>query len=301
MSSGETRYIQHKNDVGAAWLRRISPQINRAGAGHDQDGYIDPQRLIYDNELQMILPGGVYEFDIEGTVYTLEGNMFVIIPSGMWHVVRGIESEGAGRAWMHFDWEFIVQPKATPFFTYAPGKPKWDAVKKVPHYVPQGVMWGVIPEPERVFELHERVCERFEKGTVQEILSARGLVLELFSILFSEKEQVHPESGSVSPGRIRTILARLAEEPFDESAPVRQKLSELGQSYDHLARIFKKAYSVTPLQFVNSLRMERAKNLLSDTTMNVNEIADRLGFKDSVYFSKLFRKLTGQRPSEFRK
>ncbi|MBN8712135.1 MAG: hypothetical protein BGO12_23005 [Verrucomicrobia bacterium 61-8] len=70
-------------------------------------------------------------------------------------------------------------------------------------------------------------------------------------------------------------------------------------SYEHLCRLFRAEYGIPPLKYVRGLRIDRAKLLLNDTILSVSEIAYRVGFSDPVYFSELFRKITGSPPSEY--
>lgn len=51
---------------------------------------------------------------------------------------------------------------------------------------------------------------------------------------------------------------------------------------------------------MNQLRVEQAKIFLSDLGLKNYEVAYRVGFRDEKYFAKVFKKITGQSPSEFR-
>ena len=66
-------------------------------------------------------------------------------------------------------------------------------------------------------------------------------------------------------------------------------------------RSFKQILKVTPMQYILSLRMVNAKNLLETTEYNISEIAESVGYDNALYFSRLFHKHTGVSPSEYRK
>lgn len=68
----------------------------------------------------------------------------------------------------------------------------------------------------------------------------------------------------------------------------------------YLIRIFRRTFDTTPLAYVNRRRMEKAQLQLLATDMSVKEIAYSLGFADSSYFSRLFRKHTGCTPAAYR-
>lgn len=64
---------------------------------------------------------------------------------------------------------------------------------------------------------------------------------------------------------------------------------------------FKNTASISPSAYLNSIRMENAKRLLTTTNLSISEIALSVGFLDPLYFSKAFKKYAGISPSEFRK
>ena len=57
--------------------------------------------------------------------------------------------------------------------------------------------------------------------------------------------------------------------------------------------------NLTPNNFIKTLRMKRAAQLLVQKKLNVAEVAYQVGFKDSRYFSKSFRKHFGKTPTEY--
>lgn len=77
--------------------------------------------------------------------------------------------------------------------------------------------------------------------------------------------------------------------------------SHVGLSTAYLSNLFKKELSVSFVEYLNELRVEKAKLLLLDTPLKSYEIAQRVGFSEHTYFSKVFKKLTGVNPSEFRR
>lgn len=68
----------------------------------------------------------------------------------------------------------------------------------------------------------------------------------------------------------------------------------------HISKVFKRKYGVNFVDYINGLRMEKAKELLKSTALGIDGISETLGFNDRSYFFKLFRKYTGTTPLEFR-
>lgn len=74
----------------------------------------------------------------------------------------------------------------------------------------------------------------------------------------------------------------------------------LGLSPNYFSRLFSKATDMTFIDYVIEQRIEKAKELLRDSSMKVGEIAERIGYDNPHYFSRIFRKVTGYSPSEFK-
>jgi YesN/AraC family two-component response regulator len=74
----------------------------------------------------------------------------------------------------------------------------------------------------------------------------------------------------------------------------------VGVSEDYLSRVFNRELGLSPWDYLNRYRIQRAKVLLRRTDESVRFIAYQVGFKDQAYFSRVFRKQTGSSPNEFR-
>ncbi len=72
-------------------------------------------------------------------------------------------------------------------------------------------------------------------------------------------------------------------------------------SATYLSRLFKEEMDTGFLDFLTQVRLEEAQKLLSDTNLSIKEIAGKIGYPDEKYFSKLFKKITGLKPSEYRR
>ncbi|WP_455716933.1 helix-turn-helix transcriptional regulator [Anaerosporobacter sp.] len=64
--------------------------------------------------------------------------------------------------------------------------------------------------------------------------------------------------------------------------------------------LFKKKIGKTVLQYLTEVRMEAAKELLEDRRVKLSQVALRVGFRDSGYFSKVFHRYVGVSPRVYR-
>ena len=68
----------------------------------------------------------------------------------------------------------------------------------------------------------------------------------------------------------------------------------------YLSQLFKQEMKRNFVDYVTELRIKEAKRLLAQTSLRVSEIADRLGYADIAYFSNIFKKITGETPTDYR-
>jgi len=69
----------------------------------------------------------------------------------------------------------------------------------------------------------------------------------------------------------------------------------------HLTHCFTARIGTSPIQYLKCLRMEAARQLLATTDLQVNAIAQRVGYADPLYFRRVFKAVMGQTPSAFRR
>ncbi|WP_372653547.1 helix-turn-helix domain-containing protein, partial [Draconibacterium sp.] len=74
---------------------------------------------------------------------------------------------------------------------------------------------------------------------------------------------------------------------------------ELGVSYSYLYRKLKNIVGTSPTDFVQTFRLKKAAQMLSETELSVSEVAYKVGYNDALYFSKCFKKQFGASPSKF--
>ena len=68
-----------------------------------------------------------------------------------------------------------------------------------------------------------------------------------------------------------------------------------------LYKSFQKHLNTSPNQYINEKKIAKAKDLINNTEMPIKEIADNLGFTNTTYFYKLFKKVTGITPIQYKK
>lgn len=87
---------------------------------------------------------------------------------------------------------------------------------------------------------------------------------------------------------------------FNRDISIEMIAEHVGLSYSHVRKLFKEETGKNIIDYINSLRIEKAKTLLLETQLTVSEIADAVGYTGTQGFLRNFRKKVGLTPTEFR-
>ncbi|MEO9890940.1 AraC family transcriptional regulator [Aurantibacter sp.] len=82
-------------------------------------------------------------------------------------------------------------------------------------------------------------------------------------------------------------------------------VSDLAKNYnlsaDHFSRVFQQKFGIRPSKYIQTVRIERSETLLLTTNNTLVEIADKTGWNTVSYFTRMFKKINGKTPGQFRK
>jgi transcriptional regulator GlxA family with amidase domain len=90
-------------------------------------------------------------------------------------------------------------------------------------------------------------------------------------------------------------------EHYDEPAPVAAMVRLSGLAERSFKRRFQQATGMPPLEYVHTLRLEEAKQMLESGDAPIEAIANEVGYEDAGFFSRLFRRGVGLTPAQYRK
>jgi AraC family L-rhamnose operon transcriptional activator RhaR/AraC family L-rhamnose operon regulatory protein RhaS len=100
-------------------------------------------------------------------------------------------------------------------------------------------------------------------------------------------------------GRLAATLAYMSDH-FREVVTLEQLAENARMPESRFLQLFRHAYGTTPLEYLASLRMREARELLRDETRSISEVAFDVGYHDSDYFSRAFKEHHGLTPRDFR-
>ena len=105
--------------------------------------------------------------------------------------------------------------------------------------------------------------------------------------------------GAFGTGACARIIEYI-EKNYTESITLEQLSQVSGMSKNGIIAMFKRLYGMTPVKYMNNLRLYKACELLKNTDMPISQLAYQCGFADSNYFARVFREQRGMTPREYR-
>jgi AraC family transcriptional regulator len=127
----------------------------------------------------------------------------------------------------------------------------------------------------------------------------QAIAVALVDAFADQNRSARQLRGGLGPARLRLVKELVHEKMGDELT-----LDEMAQSTElspaHFSRMFQKSTGETPHQFVLRQRVERAKDMLRQAEMRVLDVAVACGFKTQQHFARVFRRICGASPTEYR-
>ncbi|OXM17281.1 helix-turn-helix domain-containing protein [Paenibacillus herberti] len=118
---------------------------------------------------------------------------------------------------------------------------------------------------------------------------------------WESSQPIQQQPGHDSSGEPLLRKARLRiEETACRELSLGELARELGLSPVQLTRRFKARYGLSPSALQQSIRLQKARSLLTETSLTLEKIAEECGYESGFYLSRLFKKQVGSSPSEYR-
>ena len=149
-------------------------------------------------------------------------------------------------------------------------------------------------EPEKIIAQREALLKAV---TEQRMFSQAAALVEKYAQeVFDELQELNSSSGQ-RQGML--AMDYIQKNYMDPGLSLNSICSYLNISTSYFSTIFKEMTGETFIEVLTRVRMEKAKELLENTTMKNYEIAEKVGFSDPHYFGISFKKITGKTPTEY--
>jgi len=165
-------------------------------------------------------------------------------------------------------------------------------------YLKAAIKIGVVDYIEKPIEVSE--LTELVKKTVKQISESNPLIPEQRIKELPENENNTAKAADNKHGKVKDIIQYIESNYTDKTVSVKKLSQYLHISLNYMCAMFKKTTGGTVNEYLMSIRIAAAKELLINNEKRLYEIAEMTGFSDSNYFSRAFKKHTGITPREFR-
>jgi AraC-like DNA-binding protein len=206
------------------------------------------------------------------------GHFFLLFP-GEWHTYEPLQETGWDEYWIGFNGINMDSRTENGFFNI--NKPIFHV--------------GINEEIVQLYRQAVSIAEKQESG-FQQMLA--GIVNYLLGFAYSRNKMNSLEDLQLSNQINRAKY--LMRDTYTEDIVFKNIAKQVGMSYSWFRRIFKQYTGFSPLQYVQELRLQKSKDLLTNTMNPIKEIAFDSGFENADYFCTAFRNKTGMSPLKYR-
>lgn len=285
-------------------MYRLSPYIRHAEDWHSAPGEIWnlPRRVIFDYEIIFFKEGEVNLITDKCTHEIIPGD-FVVLRPKMPHEFINRTGGHVNQPHVHFDMVFDDLSNDV----YVNFKDLHDISEPDKRLFRTDILDEFLPNfPTLIRPLHSTELEKKLMELIQEVknrkicfnVAAEGILMQLISMLI--REISISSSITTKDQEIAFSAQKYLNDHLDKDISLDELAAHSHVSKYYLCRIFKRVYGVSPIRYHRESKINKARELLINTSLPINRIAVMTGFQSIYSFSRAFKNAENISPSVYR-
>lgn len=221
-------------------------------------------------------------YELHGRRYQMGANQFVILPQNVPYAFGADDTDPWSIYWIHYAGRLSDQfSLSTP--------------------LPVSILPSRSSRLQDRLELFEEVYSNFSMGYIKEYMIQTSMCLYplLSSFLYVEQFR-HYKMAHVQEQTFSMQVISYMQENVGANLSLAQLAKNFSYSPSHFSALFQKETGVSPINYYIQLRIQRACQYIELTNLKLFEIAEKVGFEEPAYFTRIFTKIMGISPSEYR-
>ncbi len=238
------------------------------------------QRDVHDDHLLMYCLHGEGELSIENTTSKIAAGDIVVLPKGVSHRYKASTDQPWTIYWVHFsgsDCEYFLD---------------YLAIEKQKYIIPLGIHSRLVTSFEYLLECRQTNYDTASFINVANLLRQMLSHIALLGPISKRQRAAHQLD--------LELVHSLMEASVHEKLELGTLAKEVNLSKFHFIKKYRELTGTTPVNHFIHLKIKRACDLLDITNKSINEISYAIGYEDAYYFSRIFKKVMGMPPSQYR-
>ncbi|GGA01259.1 hypothetical protein GCM10008018_54510 [Paenibacillus marchantiophytorum] len=253
---------------------------------------------------RIVLPIGEYlntsQLSSSALLYTIKGRARLLLDGYEHHVESGYVSH-AGKGTVltitdvtdHLDYYIIMYKASLPLPC------SQDHLQLLARTAPFEIQYGyAVSHAAPLLVFLSRMKREWDQTEAMAKLQVKSLFYQFICELMGQLQHLRLEQAS--PEDIVLQAVRYMDEHYSEPITADTLAALLNCSSRTMQRMFNKRLALGPIDYLMQIRIDKAKELLCRTNAGLKNIAEAVGYVDSYYFSRLFKRYTGVSPSTYR-
>jgi len=234
---------------------------------------------------------------LNGSDYAVGPKQYIFLKAGEEHFGYQSSNEKLSYYWVHFSFDYPVNTlNETDIGSLLEGNLAASPLKNK-YLLPE---WDRISHTQKITVFFHQLLDLSR----QELLYTNQMIDYALSLIVLEISQECIDSyknNSLTFSPVVTQVMDWMNANYHTEITVSKIAKEVGYNSDYLSFLFRKTTGITIISYLNKIRIENSKSLLLHYNITIKEVAYSCGFVDEKYFMKLFKKLEGMTPSEYKK
>ena len=247
----------------------------------------------------LVVTKGCIEFTIQDRIYKLGVNDGVFISSGIKHSAKALNQKHCCFFALDFSYEFL-EPDIHTHFAREYIRPLLEGHLIFPEFIHLDPSSPNHWQSQIIYYLHE-INNCANTHLMSHELMVKTRIYQIWELLFQHATH---SSNKLIPNlahqnRLAPVLDFIHENYADEMT-LTHLSNLLPMSKAQFCRVFKETMKVSPFQYIMRYRILKSCNLLLETNKKIGEIANLSGFNNISYYNKIFLKIIGCSPKQYR-
>lgn len=228
------------------------------------------------NHIFLLVTGGSIIYEVEHSIYRLSEGDMLFIPQGAQRAAWNESRDAHNMYVAHFHLEL--------------------GTERLPMLLSPSVLHVKASDSAYMKQRFIQLIQQWLRKSSFSDSLCHAILLEMLAI-FNEEAQYR-----AVPDKAYSIVQQLQQyilEHYRRPITIAELGEHVGRTPNYVGTVFKQVTGLTITDYINSIRISAACDLLSASPMSIREVSDLLGFCEPSYFNRVFKKITGLSPSAY--